>query len=39
LHSPEALGVSGFLGTDFLARFQRVTYELGPPDTLILEEE
>lgn len=38
LHNPEALGVSGYLGTDFLGRFKRIIYELGPPDTLILEE-
>lgn len=36
---PEALGVGGLLGVDFLARFQRVTYEFGPPDTLILDED
>ena len=36
---PQMLGVGGLLGVDFFARFRRVTYELGPPDTLVLEED
>lgn len=36
---PQALGVGGLLGIDALARFRRVTYEIGPPDLLVLEEE
>lgn len=38
--SPRAqvLGVAGILGVDLLSRFARITYDLGPPDVLILEE-
>ena len=38
LHAPRAHGAGGWLGLDFLGRFSRITYEIGPPDTLVLEE-
>jgi hypothetical protein len=34
----ETLGAGGILGVDLLSRFVRVTYEVGPPDWLLLEE-
>ena len=36
---PRVLGVGGLLGIDLLAGFRRLEYELGPPDTLVLERE
>lgn len=36
---PEAIGVGGMLGLDILARFSRVSVEIGPPNTLILERD
>ncbi len=35
---PQVIGVGGVLGIDILPRFRRLAYELGPPDTLLLEE-
>ncbi len=38
--SPRAqvLGAGDILGVDLLSRFARVSYEVGPPDWLVLEE-
>ncbi len=38
-YRPQVLGVGGMLGADFLARFRRITFEVGPPDALILEAD
>jgi hypothetical protein len=34
---PQVLGIGGVLGNDFLGRYDRLTYELGPPDVLTLD--